>query len=137
MFHFFSAFSHDGMLGEGYHYLLCMYFHDVTPTAEHYHCMIDLLGRAGRLDEAEDVINKMPFKPTALSWMTLLGACRNIVDVERGEHAAKHIFEIDPTDTSLYVVLAHMYVATGRVDEAENLMKIMKGLEKRPCCSMI
>eukprot|EP00249_Psilotum_nudum_P000294 c11265_g1_i1 orf=3-212(+) len=69
--------------------------------------MVDLLGRVGRLGEAEDFLNKIPFNPGAVEWMALLGACRIHGDVDRGKRAAGHVFEVDPQCAAAYVVLSN------------------------------
>ncbi|KAH9289528.1 hypothetical protein KI387_033645, partial [Taxus chinensis] len=84
-----SACSHGGLLHEGRWYLNAMkHDHGIQPTIEHYACMVDQLGRAGCLEEAEGFIHKMPFPPRALMWRTLLGACRIHGNLELGKRAA-------------------------------------------------
>jgi pentatricopeptide repeat protein len=81
-----SACSHAGLVDEGLHYFECMSsVHHISTTVEHYACIIDLLGRAGRLDEAEDLIKIMPCKPTASIWRALLGASQIHHNMEMGE----------------------------------------------------
>lgn len=135
-----SACSHAGLVDEGCYVWTSMnQDHVLVPTPEHYDCMIGLLGRAGRLGEAERMISKMPFQPSCVSWTTILGACRNQVDVERGEHAVKHLFELYPTDASSYVILSNIYAAAGRNDDAENVLKMMRsqGLKEESGCSSL
>eukprot|EP00249_Psilotum_nudum_P028207 c36938_g1_i1 orf=2-415(+) len=72
-----SACSHSGLVEEGRSYFASMSRdYDIILIADHYGCMVDILGRAGLLDDAEDLINNMPFQPGAIEWGTLLGACR-------------------------------------------------------------
>eukprot|EP00249_Psilotum_nudum_P016665 c25935_g6_i1 orf=43-2346(+) len=135
-----SACSHSGLVDEGWSHFLSMtknFF--IAPTTEHYGCIIDLLGRAGRLVEAEDLINKMPFKPDIVAWKTLLGACRIHGDVDRGKRAAEHIFDLDPEDAAGYVVLSNIYAAAGQWDNASKIRKAMadKGVKKEPGYSLI
>lgn len=126
-----SACSHAGLLDEG-----CRCFgameqdHKVSPNVDHYNCMIDLFGRMGRLVQAEEFIINMPVAPSIVSWTTFLSACRNQVDVERGEHAACRIFELKPEDTVPYIMLANIYAAAGRVDDATTVISRMRdGIE--------
>uniref|UniRef100_UPI0040747504 Synthetic PPR-DYW protein n=1 Tax=synthetic construct TaxID=32630 RepID=UPI0040747504 len=135
-----SACSHAGLVDEGHHYFESMSpDYGITPRVEHYGCMVDLLGRAGRLDEAEDLIKSMPFQPNVVVWGTLLGACRVHGDVERGERAAERILELDPESAAPYVLLSNIYAAAGRWDEAAKVRKLMKerGVKKEPGCSWI
>lgn len=76
--------------------------------------MVDLISRAGQLEEAEGFINKIPIKPDASVWMCLLGACRIHNNIELGESVAKHLFELDVRDVAPYVLLSNIYVMVGR-----------------------
>eukprot|EP01018_Ginkgo_biloba_P034730 Gb_12555 [translate_table: standard] len=135
-----SACCHAGLVDEGQQYFACMseYYH-ITPTLEHYGCMVDLLGRAGRLDEAQDFINKMPIKPDASVWGSLMGACRIHNNIVLGERVAEHLFELDPTNASPYVSLSNIYASAGRWDDIEKVRKMMKEgrVKKKPGCSWI
>lgn len=106
---------------------------------EHYACMVDVLGRAGRLEEAEGVINEMPHAPNALVWRTLLGACRTHGDLKRGEKAMEMILATQPGDSAAYVLLSNMYAARGRWDGVAEVRSLMreKGLRKEPGKSWI
>lgn len=135
-----SACSHAGLIKDGCKWLVSMKRdYGITPIVDHYNCVIDLLGRVGRLEEAEDLLKRMPVKPTSVSWMTLLSACKNLVDVERGERAARCVFQMDPKDSAPYVLLSNIYTAVGRVDEAAKVIERMKekGLKKPPGISSI
>eukprot|EP01018_Ginkgo_biloba_P024055 Gb_37632 [translate_table: standard] len=135
-----SACCHAGLVDDGWKYFDCMnkYYH-VTPLMEHYCCMVDLLGRAGRLDEVQDFINKMPIEPDATVWVSLLGACRVHTNVELGECVAEHLFELDPKNPAPYVLLSNIYAAAGRWDDIEKVRKMMKdrGVKRKPGCSWI
>eukprot|EP01018_Ginkgo_biloba_P009787 Gb_07730 [translate_table: standard] len=122
-----SACCHAGLVDDGWQYFNSMSrdYH-VTPAVEHYGCMVDLLGRAGHLDEAEDLINKMPMKPNDVVWGSLLGACRIQANVEMGERVAKRLFELDPTNSAHYALLANIYASTGRWEDKEKVRKLMK-----------
>lgn len=114
-------------------------FYHITPTMEHYSSMVDLFGRAGRLDEAHDFINRMPINPDASVWGCLLGACAIHNNIELGEHAAKQLFELDHKNNTPYVALSNIYSAAGKWDDSENVWKMMKvrKVKKRPGCSWI
>jgi pentatricopeptide repeat protein len=121
-----SACSHVGLLDEAYHHFASMEeWYGITPVVDHYNCMIDLLSRAGRLDDAEELLNAMTVKPTASSLMALLGACRNILDHVRGQRIAEKAFLIDPANPSPYVILSSIYAAASEVQDAMNVMMTM------------
>jgi pentatricopeptide repeat protein len=81
-----------GFVDEGLCYFESMgSVYRISAIAEHYACMVDLLGRAGQLQEAENLIHMMPFKPSAFVWKALLGACRIHGNVEMGERIAECI----------------------------------------------
>eukprot|EP01018_Ginkgo_biloba_P007317 Gb_00862 [translate_table: standard] len=135
-----SACSHRGLVDEGWHYFESMKRdHGITAGMEHYACMVDILGRAGHLGEVEDLINKMPFKPSALIWRTLLAACRIHGNLELGEHVAKTLLELEPQDSATYVLLSNMYAASGRWDDVAKVREMMKAVrvKKERGCSWI
>ncbi|KAJ7540073.1 hypothetical protein O6H91_10G000700 [Diphasiastrum complanatum] len=135
-----SACAHSGLLDQGRYVFdsMCRN-HGVTPTREHYACMVDLLGRAGCLADAELFINKMPIQPDSVVWMTLLGAARNHGHVEIGRRAFDHVVKLEPKNASPYVLLSNIYAAAGRKDELAKIRNEMKeaGVKKMPGCSWI
>eukprot|EP01018_Ginkgo_biloba_P008721 Gb_40380 [translate_table: standard] len=135
-----SACCHAGLVDDAWHYFECMSrdYH-ITPAVEHYCCMVDLLGRAGRLDEAQDFINKMPIEPDAAVWGSLLAACRIHTNIELGEHVAERLLGADPENAAHYVILSNIYAAAGRWGDIEKVRKIMKDrkVKKMPGCSWI
>eukprot|EP01018_Ginkgo_biloba_P004276 Gb_28079 [translate_table: standard] len=135
-----SACSHAGLVDEGWHYFDCMREnYQITPTVEHYTCMVDLLGRSGRLGEAHDFINKMPVEPDAEVWGALLGACSVHTCPELGRCAAEHLFQLKPQDSGAYVILSNIYAASARWDDVAQVRKLMteRGIKKEPGCSWI
>eukprot|EP01018_Ginkgo_biloba_P015808 Gb_31706 [translate_table: standard] len=135
-----SACSSIGLVDEGHRFFASIsQDHGMALTMEHYACMVDLLSRAGYLDEAEDFINEMPFEPGALVWRTLLGACRIHGNMKIGKRAAECILRLEPHDAATYVLLSNMYAAAGMWDYAANVRKEMKskGLKKEQGLSWI
>eukprot|EP01018_Ginkgo_biloba_P019689 Gb_04894 [translate_table: standard] len=135
-----SACSHAGLVDEGRQYFYAMIQdYCVTPRMEHYACMVDLLGRAGCLDEARDFIEKMPLEPGANVWGALLSACRIHCNIELGEYVAKRLFVLEPENAGCYVLLSNIYAAAGRWDDVAKVRTVMKdrGLKKTPGCSLI
>ncbi|TKY63705.1 Pentatricopeptide repeat-containing protein mitochondrial [Spatholobus suberectus] len=101
--------------------------------------MVDLLGRAGRLEEAEELMRNMTIAADAAVWGALFFACRVHGSVLIGERAALKLLEMDPQDSGIYVLLASLYSEAKMWKEARNVRKIMKerGVEKTPGCSSI
>lgn len=135
-----NACSHGDMVEEGRDYFKSMGMSNgIEPQIEHYGCMVDLLGRAGLLKEAEELISSMPMAPDAAIWGALLGACRIHKDIERGEQIGKIITELDSNHIGCHVLLANMYSACGRWNEARIVRdKIgVSGRKKIPGCTSI
>ncbi|KAJ7527643.1 hypothetical protein O6H91_16G064700 [Diphasiastrum complanatum] len=133
-----SACAHSGLVDQGQYVFdsMCKN-HGVTPTREHYACMVDLLGRAGCLDDAELFVNKMPIQPDNVVWMTLLGAARNHGHVEIGRRAFDRVVKLEPKYAAPYVLLSNIYAGAGRKDELAKIRNEMKeaGVKKMPGCS--
>ncbi|WOL12519.1 pentatricopeptide repeat-containing protein [Canna indica] len=111
----------------------------IEPWHEHYGCMVDLYGRAGRLDDAVDFINSMPIEPHAGAWGALLNACKIHRSIELGEYAMKKMVEIESTNDGAYVLLSNIYAESrmwGGVNDVRESMKA-KGVKKEPGCSVI
>ncbi|KAL8152231.1 hypothetical protein V2J09_009991 [Rumex salicifolius] len=135
-----SACSHAGLLEEGRHYFNSMTrLHGVVPLKDHYTCMVDLLGRAGCLKEAKNLIETMPIRSDTVIWASLLAACRVHRNIEIGKYAANKLMEMDPTNSGPYVLLSNMYAelrSWGNVTNMRNLMR-QRGVVKQPGCSWI
>ncbi|XP_020094311.1 pentatricopeptide repeat-containing protein At5g39350 [Ananas comosus] len=132
--------SHAGLIDEGVRLFDRMIkVHRLKPNVDHYACVVDLLGRAGRLEEAYGLIREMPFEPNYAVWGALLGGCVTYANVELGELAAKHLFEIEPENTGNYVLLGNIYAALGRWQDVATVRKMMvgRGLVKDAGCSLI
>ncbi|TKY63708.1 Pentatricopeptide repeat-containing protein mitochondrial [Spatholobus suberectus] len=135
-----SACCHGGLVEEGRKYFSQMSSKfNISPQLKHYSCMVDLLGRAGHLEEAEELIRNMPITADAAVWGALFFACRVHGNVLTGERAALKLLEMDPQDSGIYVLLASLYSEAKMWKEARNVRKIMKerGVEKTPGCSSI
>ncbi|CAL9031312.1 unnamed protein product [Prunus brigantina] len=129
------ACSHGGMVDEGRRYfdVMSKEYH-IQPTMKHYGCMVDMLGRAGYVEEAYNLIRSMPMECNAIVWRTLLAACQVHGDVELGEKVRSHRLELEPDQghSSDYVLLANMYASVGRWNEVMSVRKSMKdrGVQK-------
>ncbi|PIA52966.1 hypothetical protein AQUCO_01000669v1 [Aquilegia coerulea] len=135
-----SACSHSGFVNEGLHYFDSMKKdYGLEPTMDHYGAMVDLLGRAGKLDKAWDFIQKMPIEPGISVFGAMLGACKIHKNVELGEMAAKRLFELEPTEGGYHVLLANIYAAASMWNDVAKVRTTMKkkGLHKTPGCSLV
>lgn len=134
------ACSHAGLVEEGRHYFDSMSKdYGLEPQKDHYTCMVDLLGRAGRLNEAKSLIISMPVPPDGVVWGSLLAACKVHRDLELGNFVAEKLMEIDPTNSGPYVLLSNMYAEVGKWRDVTRVRKLMKrhGVVKQPGCSWI
>lgn len=135
-----TACSHSGMVTEGKQYLESMSCeYSVKPTIDHYDCMIDIYSRAGLLEEALELIKSMPFEPDAMSWKSLLGGCWMHRNLKLGKIAAENLLQLDPDDTSNYVIMFNLYASFGKWEEAAQFRKMMteRDLRKSVSCSWI
>lgn len=111
----------------------------VSKELKHYGCMADLLGRAGLIEEAMEMIKKMPMGGDVFVWSGLLGGCRIHGNVEIAEEAAEHVMKLKPEDGGVYKVLADVYA---NADRWEDVVKIRRSLDagkikKNAGCSLI
>lgn len=128
-----SACSHAGLTDEGFFFFNSMVeAHGITPELDHFSCIIDILGRAGRVHEAEAMVNRLIVQPDAPVWRTLLGACRIHGDVERAERIAEHLLDLDPQDVGTYRLLSNIYAADGRWDDVDRVREAMVVTFKEP-----
>ncbi|GLT28512.1 hypothetical protein SLA2020_034380 [Shorea laevis] len=128
------ACSHSGLVDTGWKIFTSLLEgkYGFLPAAKHYACMIDLLGRAGFLDDAFSLIRKMPFEPTKSMWGSLLTCCRTHGNLELSEYAAKKLVELEPENSAYYAVLSNLYAEMGRWDDVVKMRDLMKerGLKK-------
>eukprot|EP01018_Ginkgo_biloba_P002453 Gb_38938 [translate_table: standard] len=135
-----SACSHVGLVDEGFHYFNSMTRdHGITPTVEHCACIVDLLGRAGHLDEAEHFINEMRLESDVVVWRALLGASRIHGNMDIGKRVAERVIDLEPQAAATYVLLSNIYASAGRWDDATKVRNMMKGkgVKKDPGLSWI
>ncbi|XP_025876508.1 putative pentatricopeptide repeat-containing protein At5g52630 [Oryza sativa Japonica Group] len=122
-----TACSHAGLVDEGLKYFYSMKeAHGIEPKEEHYSCIIDTYGRAGRLDEAYKFISEMPIKPNAYGWCSLLGACRMRGSKELGEVAAQNLMKLEPGNTGIHVSLSGIYASLGQWEDVKAVRKLMR-----------
>ncbi|KAG7027763.1 putative pentatricopeptide repeat-containing protein, mitochondrial, partial [Cucurbita argyrosperma subsp. argyrosperma] len=106
----------------------------IEPDIEHYGCVVDLLGRVGRIEEAFDFIRKMPYVPTAAIWGSLLGSCRVHSNVDIGIIVGQKLLEIEPENAGNYVILSNLYASAGKWEDMRNIRDLMqeKAVIKEP-----
>jgi pentatricopeptide repeat protein len=135
-----TACNHSGLVDEGFRYFESMKRDfGIIPGEDHYTRLIDLLGRAGRIGEARDLIKTMPFEPTPSIWEAILSGCRTSGDMELGAHAADQLFKMTPQHDGTYILLSNTYSAAGCWVDAARVRKLMRdrGVKKEPGCSWI
>ncbi|MQL82412.1 hypothetical protein Taro_014887 [Colocasia esculenta] len=134
------ACNHAGLVSEAKQYFDSMVeMFGVERTEEHYACMIDILGRAGRLNEAVELVDSMPFEANASVWGALLAAARVHGNVDLGRRAAERLFVLEPEKSGTHVLLANTYAASGMWDRVAEVRRLMKDsrVKKEPAVSWI
>jgi len=131
-----TACSHAGLVEEGkrqWEKMISCY--NVKPNMAHYGCMVDLLCRSGKLDEAYGFVEAMPLQANAVIWRTLLGACSTEGNVRIGNQARKRLLELEPDCVADGVSMSNAYAKAGMWEEKER-MRRRKG-RRAPGCSLI
>ncbi|PIA44574.1 hypothetical protein AQUCO_01700281v1 [Aquilegia coerulea] len=113
--------------------------HGILPNKKHYACLVDLLGRAGKLEEAEALIEQMPFEPDSAVFEALLSGCQMHKNINIGIKTAHKLLSLDAMNPGIYVVLSNIYAEGGRWSEVDYVRDLMRkrGLRKTPGYSMI
>ncbi|CAM8931199.1 unnamed protein product [Rhodiola kirilowii] len=135
-----GACRHMGLVEEGRSYFNSMVnVHKIEPTVKHYGCLVDLLGRAGMLKEAEETIMNMPISPDAATWGALLGACRKFRNNEMGERVGRKLIELQPNHDGFHVLLSNFLASNGNWDDVFKVRGAMAhhGVVKEPGLSSI
>ncbi|XP_007015025.2 PREDICTED: pentatricopeptide repeat-containing protein At1g71420 [Theobroma cacao] len=135
-----SACSHSGLVEEGIRIFDSMFKnHGIIPQLDHYACMVDILGRAGRIIEAEELISRMPMEPDSVVWSALLGSCRKHGETRLAKIAAAKLKKMEPKNSLGYVQMSNIYSSGGSFNEAGTIRKEMNGsgVKKEPGLSWI
>ncbi|WOL16739.1 pentatricopeptide repeat-containing protein [Canna indica] len=135
-----SACNREGFIEEGRKYFDVMEdVYGVSPTLEHFTCVVDILGTAGLLEESIDLIRTMPFEPDACMWTTLLKACRVHSNFEIGERAARALLELEPYNASNHIMLSNIFAMAGLWDSSLIIKNALRdqGLKMVNACSWI
>ncbi|XXG51109.1 hypothetical protein AAC387_Pa02g4957 [Persea americana] len=121
------ACAHAGLVDQGHELFNAMLErYGIAPRCDHFACMVDILGRAGRLTEAEDLIKQMPVQGDPVVWSALLSACRKHGETEIAERAAQKLIELEPKNSVGYVMMSNIYCENGRYSDAGFIRKEMK-----------
>jgi pentatricopeptide repeat protein len=132
--------THTGLVKDGRRYFRNMTrLYRISPRIEHYGCMVDLLSRAGLLEEAHQLIEDMPMQANAVVWGALLGGCKIHRNAELAEHVLRQLIQLEPRHSGNYVMLSNIYSNSGRWEDAAKLRLEMKarGIEKVPASSWV
>ncbi|KAI3444880.1 hypothetical protein Pfo_031513 [Paulownia fortunei] len=135
-----SACAHAGLVSEGWALFNAMKDeYGIQPKVEHYGCMVNLLGRAGQLDEAYELVKSISIDADPVLWGTLLGACRLHRNVVLGEKIVEFLLERGLANSGTYVLLSNIYAAAGNWDGVARMRAMMKqsGVQKEPGCSSV
>ena len=136
----FNACTHGGFAEEGIAYFDMMTkVYQIKPQIEHYGCLIDLLGRAGRFDEAMEVVRGMEMEPDEVIWGSLLNGCKIYRHTDLAKICVQKLMEIDPHNGGYASMLANIYGDLGEWDEVRKVRRMLKDQNayKTPGCSWI
>ncbi|OEL12768.1 Pentatricopeptide repeat-containing protein [Dichanthelium oligosanthes] len=128
-----TACTHAGLVSEGlgiFHRMKKDF--GIDPKVEHYGALVDLLGRAGRLDQARHAIETMPMEPTPQLWGSLLAACRSHRCVELAELSVERLANLGADDSGVYVLLSNIYADEGMWGDVLRIRRLMndEGMKK-------
>lgn len=135
-----TSCCHGGLVDEGrQHFNSMSKIYGIQPEMKHYGCMVDLLGRAGLLEEAEQLVKSMPVKPDVMILGALLGACRIHGDDRLADRVRKDFLDLNPQQVGCHVLLSHIYAAADRWADASDMRNIIsaKGIKKEVGSSSI
>ncbi|CAN0854324.1 Pentatricopeptide repeat-containing protein At5g59600 [Linum grandiflorum] len=127
-----AAFAHAGMVELGQSlFVLMQRKYNIAPRMEHYACMVDLLGNAGRVKEAYEVIKSIPMEPDLFVWGALLGACRKHGDIELGDIAAQKLAKLEPRNTGNNVLMSSLHAEAGSWSTVARFKKMLNSKKMR------
>ncbi|ESQ50434.1 hypothetical protein EUTSA_v10001958mg [Eutrema salsugineum] len=135
-----SACSHVGLWQQGLKYFDMMREdYQIEPKIEHYGCLIDVLARAGKLEQAVEITKTMPVKPDSKIWGSLLSSCRTRGNLDVALVAMHHLAELEPEDMGNYVQLSNIYADLGKWEDVSRMRKLIRNgnMKRTPGCSLI
>lgn len=130
-----NACSHSGLIEEGYRYFKMMkdvYF--IDPGTEHFTCMVDLYGRAGRLVETKEFIFENGISHLSSVWKSFLSSCRLHKNADMGKWVSEILLKVAPYDEGTYILSSNMCADNRKWDEAARVRNLMhqRGVKKHP-----
>ncbi|OVA12672.1 Pentatricopeptide repeat [Macleaya cordata] len=134
------ACSHAGLVQEGKkNFEKMVRKYSITPMMEHYTCMVDLLARAGRLEEAHEFIKRMPVKPDAKLLTAFLSSCFSYMNVELTRSVGEKLLELQPEEAGAYILLSNFYGLVGDLEGVAKVRRLMlnRGIRKVKACTWI
>ncbi|KAG6520076.1 pentatricopeptide repeat-containing protein At5g65570-like [Zingiber officinale] len=134
-----SSCSNAGLLDEGRQVFSFITNHyDKGPSIDHYGCMVDLLGRAGKLEEAEGLLTKIK-NPDKVLWRSLLSACKIHGRLDLAKRVARNILELDAGDNGTYILMSNIYASLGQWEEVMRMKSTIRRIKvkKDPAMSWI
>ncbi|KAL5717986.1 hypothetical protein ACHQM5_010932 [Ranunculus cassubicifolius] len=135
-----TACTHTGLVEDGLRFWESMTKeYKIEPDADHYGCLVDMLGRAGKLNEAYKMVKSMPMGPRAGALGAVLAACKTYDNMEIAESVCKELIILEPENTGNYVLLSNIYASRERWDEATQVRMAMKDrkINKLHGCSWV
>ncbi|CAN0915366.1 Putative pentatricopeptide repeat-containing protein At3g25060, mitochondrial [Linum grandiflorum] len=135
-----SALSHSGLVEAGqYWFHKMVYEFKIQASEKLVVCMVDLLSRAGRVEEAYQLIESMDSEPGLAVWVALLSGCHNYKNISVGEEAAKKILASNANDSGTYSLVSNFFSMAKKWDEVRGSRRMMKrtGLRKVPGFSAV
>ncbi|XP_068668295.1 pentatricopeptide repeat-containing protein At1g04840 [Aristolochia californica] len=135
-----TACAHSGLVDRGLWFFSSMrQDYLIEPSVKHYACIVDLFGRAGRLEEALKFIGNMPIEPDYVVWGALFCACSAHKNIQMAELASQQLLRLEPNHPGSYIFLSNIYAQTGRWKDVEKVRVTMrdKQIEKSPGWSFI
>ncbi|XP_050375192.1 pentatricopeptide repeat-containing protein At2g02750 [Argentina anserina] len=126
-----SMCSHSGLVDKGWQIFRMMdRDYGIKPDPKHYGCMIDLLGRSGRFDEARELTEELS-EPSGSVFASLLGACECHLNLDLGKEMATKLSELEPENPTPFLILSKIYAGLGRWRDAENIRKMIDNQKSR------
>lgn len=117
--------SHSGLVEEGRLVFNSMKsLHGISPDTEHFSCMVDLLGRAGLLDEAEELLQQAPESGDCVMWSSLLQSCRFYTNEIVGKRVAKVLLELDPNDFAVHLQVSKFFSEIGEFEASIQIREV-------------
>eukprot|EP00250_Pteridium_aquilinum_P033753 c6215_g1_i1 orf=1531-2520(-) len=135
-----AACRHANRLEEGCHHFKSMREqYGVVPALEHYYSLVELLGHGGRFDEAEDLIESVPYQSNIVGWISLLASCRRHGNVNLGKRCFERAVRLKPGYSSGYTLMSNLYSGAGLLDDAKSIeeLRISANAWKKPAKAFI